>query len=98
MWTKIHRARQKNDHKTGQKNRPSKTVNESRKQSATSPDGEQLPTPSDQPTANHSTAQPPQPQTGFDDETGYLPSWFDRYVEYKFNLLDRAGKQSTNGN
>jgi len=24
--------------------------------------------------------------------TGYMPPWFDRYVEYKFNLLDRAGE------
>ena len=22
----------------------------------------------------------------------YIPPWFDRYVEYKFNLLDRAGQ------
>jgi len=26
--------------------------------------------------------------------TGYMPPWFDRYVEYKFNLLDRAGQIS----
>lgn len=24
----------------------------------------------------------------------YIPPWFDRYVEYKFNLLDRAGQIS----
>jgi len=22
----------------------------------------------------------------------YVPPWFDRYAEYKFNLLDRAGQ------
>ena len=25
----------------------------------------------------------------------YIPEWFDRYVEYKFNLYDRMGKHWT---
>jgi len=26
--------------------------------------------------------------------TDYIPPWFNRYIEYKFNLLDRAGQIS----
>ena len=26
--------------------------------------------------------------------TSYMPPWFDHYVMYKFNLLDRAGQIS----
>lgn len=25
------------------------------------------------------------------DEDGYIPAWFNKYIEYKFNLYDRAG-------
>jgi len=32
--------------------------------------------------------------TDGDDATDYMPPWFDRYVQYKFNLLDRAGRVS----
>ena len=33
-------------------------------------------------------------QTTSSTSTSYVPPWFDRYVEYKFNLLDRAGHVS----
>jgi len=27
-----------------------------------------------------------------EDSEGFLPLWFENYIEYKFSLLDRAGK------
>ena len=29
-----------------------------------------------------------------DQEEEYIPAWFNKYIEYKFNLYDRAGRPS----
>jgi len=33
-------------------------------------------------------------QSASSTDTDYIPPWFGRYVEYKFNLLDRTGQIS----
>ena len=83
MWTKLNREKRKFKEQSS-----SKSAKNASSEVISIEGQEAVLTPEDEP--HSSTSIHPHRSDG--DSTRYLPKWFDNYVEYKFNLLDRAGE------